>query len=67
MNLHGRQRSCSRAPGVTTFGSIHPLPAASNSPDDGTGGVITECEWGNDVAAENVHAVYEAWEENEKT
>ncbi len=31
--------------------------------DDGAGGLIAECEWGNDVAAENIHAVYEAWEE----
>jgi hypothetical protein len=31
--------------------------------DDGSGGLIAECEWGNDVPAENVHAVYEAWEE----
>jgi uroporphyrinogen decarboxylase len=31
--------------------------------DDGSGGLIAECEWGNDVPAENIHAVYEAWEE----
>ncbi len=30
--------------------------------DDGRGGVIAQCEWGNDVAAENVAAVFEAWE-----
>jgi len=29
--------------------------------DDGTGGVIAECEWGVDVSAENVAAVFEAW------
>jgi len=29
--------------------------------DDGTGGVIAECEWGVDVGAENVAAVFEAW------
>ena len=29
--------------------------------DDGRGGVIAECEWGIDVPAENVAAVFEAW------
>jgi hypothetical protein len=33
--------------------------------DDGSGGLIAECEWGNDVPAENVHAVFEAWEDKE--
>ncbi len=31
--------------------------------DDGRGGVIAQCEWGNDVAAENVAAVFAAWEQ----
>ncbi len=29
--------------------------------DDGAGGVIAQCEWGNDVPMENVAAVFEAW------
>ncbi|NUM52287.1 MAG: hypothetical protein HUU46_01460 [Candidatus Hydrogenedentes bacterium] len=29
--------------------------------DDGTGGVIAHCEWGNADAAENIAAVFEAW------
>jgi hypothetical protein len=29
--------------------------------DDGSGGVIAQCEWGNDVPIENVAAVFEAW------
>lgn len=29
--------------------------------DDGRGGVIAQCEWGNDVAAPNVQAVFDAW------
>lgn len=29
--------------------------------DDDRGGVIAQCEWGNDVPAENVAAVFEAW------
>ena len=29
--------------------------------DDGQGGVIAQCEWGNDVSAETVRAVFEAW------
>jgi hypothetical protein len=31
--------------------------------DDDHGGVIAQCEWGNDVPKENVEAVFEAWEE----
>ena len=31
--------------------------------DDGTGGVIAQCEWGLDVPAENVAAVFDAWME----
>jgi uroporphyrinogen-III decarboxylase len=29
--------------------------------DDGSGGVIAQCEWGKDNPAENVRAVYQAW------
>ena len=29
--------------------------------DDGSGGVIAQCEWGLDVPAENIAAVFEAW------
>jgi hypothetical protein len=31
--------------------------------DDGSGGVIAQCEWGKDNPAENVRAVYQAWME----
>ena len=31
--------------------------------DDGRGGLIAECEWGIDVGAQNVAAVYDAWAE----
>ena len=31
--------------------------------DDGTGGVIAQCEWGLDTPAENVAAVFDAWME----
>ncbi|MEA3337879.1 MAG: uroporphyrinogen decarboxylase family protein [Chloroflexota bacterium] len=31
--------------------------------DKGTGGVIAQCEWGNDVPARNIAAVFEAWME----
>ena len=31
--------------------------------DDGAGGVIAQCEWGKHNPAENIHAVFEAWEE----
>jgi uroporphyrinogen decarboxylase len=30
--------------------------------DDGNGGVIAQCEWGVDVPAENIAAVFEAWD-----
>ncbi len=29
--------------------------------DDGTGGVIAQCEWGLDVPQANVEAVFEVW------
>ncbi len=29
--------------------------------DDGTGGVIAQCEWGKDNSRENIEAVFEAW------
>lgn len=31
--------------------------------DRGKGGVIAQCEWGNDTPAENIAAVFEAWEQ----
>jgi hypothetical protein len=31
--------------------------------DDGRGGVIAQCEWGNDVPRRNIEAVFETWEE----
>jgi hypothetical protein len=31
--------------------------------DDGTGGVIAQCEWGKENPEENIHAVFEAWME----
>jgi len=41
--------------------AVHRVRAAL---DDGRGGVFAQCEWGNDVPAENVAAVFEAWMEN---
>ncbi len=29
--------------------------------DNGKGGVIAQCEWGNDVSSENIAAVFNAW------
>jgi uroporphyrinogen decarboxylase len=29
--------------------------------DDGQGGLIAQCEWGNDTPRENIEAVFEAW------
>jgi uroporphyrinogen decarboxylase len=31
--------------------------------DDGTGGVIAQCEWGKDNSKENVEAVFQSWAE----
>lgn len=33
--------------------------------DDGTGGVIAQCEWGKNDPRENIEAVYETWLSNE--
>lgn len=30
---------------------------------DGCGGLIAQCEWGNDVSMENIEAVFDTWEE----
>jgi uroporphyrinogen-III decarboxylase len=52
---------------VLPFGTPNEVKAAvrrvRRALDDGTGGVIAQCEWGNDVPAENVAAVFEAWQE----
>jgi uroporphyrinogen decarboxylase len=32
-----------------------------NALDDGTGGVIAQCEWGKDNSKENVEAVFKEW------
>jgi hypothetical protein len=29
--------------------------------DDGQGGLIAQCEWGNDTPRENIEAVFQAW------
>jgi uroporphyrinogen decarboxylase len=61
---------------VTFWGEIdrqHVLPNGSTADvsnavrrvrdamDDGTGGVIAQCEWGKDNSQENIRAVFEAW------
>lgn len=50
---------------VLPFGSEDDVRAAVQrvrvALDDGRGGVIAQCEWGNDVSRENVAAVFEAW------
>lgn len=47
------------------FGTVEDVKAGvrrvRRALDDGRGGVIAQCEWGNDVSAENVAAVFEAW------
>jgi uroporphyrinogen decarboxylase len=51
---------------VLPFGGEHDVRAAVQQVraalDDGCGGVIAQCEWGNDVPGENVAAVFEAWQ-----
>lgn len=50
---------------VLPFGSPAEVRAAvervRRALDDGSGGVIAQCEWGKDNPAENVRAVYQAW------
>lgn len=31
--------------------------------DDGSGGVIAQCEWGRDNSKENIEAVFQSWSE----
>ncbi|MCP4166132.1 MAG: methyltransferase [Chloroflexi bacterium] len=50
---------------VLPYGSVAEVVEAVNrvrgALNRGQGGVIAQCEWGNDVPAENVTAVFEAW------
>jgi uroporphyrinogen decarboxylase len=50
---------------ILPFGTAEEIHAAVRrvraALDDGRGGVFAQCEWGNDVSAENVAAVFEAW------
>lgn len=50
---------------VLPFGDVGDVQAAvrrvRTALDHGQGGVIAQCEWGNDVSAENVAAVFETW------
>jgi len=52
---------------VLPFGTVDDVRAAvrrvRSALDDGRGGVIAECEWGNDVPRENIEAVFETWQE----
>ena len=52
---------------ILPFGTVQEVKAAvrrvRRALDDGTGGVIAQFEWGNDVPPENVAAVFEAWQE----
>ena len=50
---------------VLPFGSVDDVRAAVRRVravlDDGRGGVIAECEWGNQDPKENIEAVFETW------
>ena len=50
---------------VLAFGTPEDVRAAVHRVrrafDDGRGGLIAQCEWGNDTPRENVEAVFEAW------
>lgn len=50
---------------VLAFGTPEDVRAAvrrvRRALDDGRGGLIAQCEWGNDTPRENVEAVFEAW------
>ncbi|MBN1936480.1 MAG: hypothetical protein JW934_17590 [Anaerolineae bacterium] len=53
--------------GILPFGTPEDVRAAVRrvraALDDGVGGVFAQCEWGNDVSAQNVAAVFETWME----
>jgi hypothetical protein len=50
---------------ILPFGSVNDVKQAvrrvRRALDDGSGGVIAQCEWGNADPAENIAAVFEAW------
>ena len=50
---------------VLPFGSRDEVRAAvrrvRNALDDGTGGVIAQCEWGKDDPRQNIETVYQTW------
>jgi uroporphyrinogen decarboxylase len=52
---------------VLPFGTVDEVRQAvrrvRRALDDGTGGVIAECEWGKNNPPENIAAVFETWEE----
>jgi len=52
---------------ILPFGSVAEVEKAvrrvRSALDGGRGGVIAQCEWGNDVPRENIEAVFKTWEE----
>jgi hypothetical protein len=50
---------------ILPFGSPDDVQAAVHRVrevlDDGTGGIIAQCEWGKDNSKKNIEAVFEAW------
>lgn len=53
---------------VLPFGTTHDVYKAvmriRRALDDGTGGVIAQCEWGKNNPVENIEEVFKAWEVN---
>jgi hypothetical protein len=51
---------------VLPFGSVADVQTAVRrvraALDDPRGGVIAQCEWGNDVSSDNIAAVFSAWQ-----
>ena len=52
---------------ILPFGSVEDVRDAvmrvRGALDDGTGGVIAQCEWGKDNSKENIEAVFQSWSE----
>jgi uroporphyrinogen decarboxylase len=50
---------------ILPFGTVKEVQEAvwrvRSALDDGRGGVIAQCEWGNDVPRENIEAVFKTW------
>ncbi len=54
-----------RNEGVQSFGALEEVRESvlrvRRALDDGTGGVIAQCEWGKDASQANIEAAFQPW------